>query len=94
MLLNSIGDICRVDDGNFSILNVVAVFKYHIDVVDAPVILELNHDNSMLAIEIIGEGFVEDLSNICYWDVNVSQSSNVNISPSTSEELDMPEIAI
>ena len=38
MLLNSIGDICRVDDGNISILNVVAVFKYHIDVDDAPVI--------------------------------------------------------
>ena len=38
MLLNSIGEICHVDDGNFSILNVVAVFKYHIDDVDAPVI--------------------------------------------------------
>ena len=43
--------------------------------------VELNHDNSMLAIEIIVEGFVEDLSNICYWGVNISQSSSVNISP-------------
>ena len=36
--LNSIGDNNPVDAGNFSILNVVAVFKYHSDVVDAPVI--------------------------------------------------------
>ena len=48
----------------------------------------------MLTIELIVEGFVEGLSNICHWDVNISQSSSVNISPSTSEELDMLEIAI
>ena len=56
--------------------------------------VELNHENSMLAIEIIVEGFVEDLSNICYWDVNIGQSSSVNISPSTSEELDMLQKAV
>ena len=33
----------------------------------------------MLAIEIIVEGSVEDLSHICSWDVNVSQPSSVNI---------------
>ena len=56
--------------------------------------VELNHDNSMLTIELIVEGLVEGLSNICYWDVNISQSSSVNISPSTSEELDMLQRAV